>query len=523
MAADNLPRVTYSNIGVDFAPVHDRLDALIPDFKKGLRRSWPNLIGGRADREGKAYEAVSPIDNRMTLGEFVEATPGAVDRAVHAAKAAYPAWSGIAWPERVAILRRVASILAQRKYELGIACLIEVGKSRIEAMGEAEESHDLIAYYCDEMERNRGFTRDMARAFPQEATSVHLRPAGVFGVIAPFNFPLALSVSMIAGALLGGNTVVYKPSPKAGLTGSLLVEAFTEAGVPPGVVNLLCGEAAGRLLVDHPLLDGVAFTGSHAVGMEIFRKMAAGPYARPVVVEMGGKNPAYVTAKADIDVAADGVMRSAFGLQGQKCSACSVAYVEASVHDRFVALLAEKTAKLKMGNPEQRDVYMGPVIDAESGARFGKAVAAARRDGSVFAGGTRRTGDLFERGWYVEPTIVGGLPPDHALLRDELFLPFVAIARCENLGDGLTRGNAVPYGLTAGVYTTDKKELDYFFAHAEAGVLYANRRSGATTGAWPGIQTFCGWKGSGATSKGGLGPFYLPQFMREQSRTVMGA
>ena len=521
MTGDNLPRVTYSNIGVDFAPVHDTLDRRIPDFKRSLGRSWPNVIGGRADREGRAYTAVSPIDDRVVLGEFVEATPEAVDRAVRAAKQAFPAWSMLPWTERVAVLRRAASVLAQRKYELGIACLIEVGKSRLEAMGEAEESHDLIAYYCDEMERNHGFARDMARAFPQEATSVHLRPVGVFGVIATFNFPLALSVSMIAGALLGGNTVVYKPSPKAGLTGSLLIEALTEAGVPPGVVNLICGETAGRLLVDHPALDGVAFTGSHAVGLEIVRKMAAGPYARPVIVEMGGKNPAYVMASADLDTAAEGVMRSAFGLQGQKCSACSVAYVDASVHDRFVALLAGKTVALTIGNPERRDIYMGPVIDPEAGARFVGSVEAALRDGAVAAGGRRRRGDLFDRGFYLEPTIVTGLPRDHALLRDELFLPFIAVARCENLADGIGRGNAVPYGLTAGVYTTDQAELDYFFAHAEAGVLYANRRSGATTGAWPGIQTFCGWKGSGATGKGGLGPFYLQQFMREQSRTIM--
>ena len=523
MSGDNLPRVTYSNVGVDFTPVHDKLDGLIPDFKKGLGRSWPNLVGGRADRDGVVYKAASPIDDRIVLGEFIEAAPAAIDRAVAAAKAAYPAWSSLAWQERVSVLRRVAGILARRKYELGIACLIEVGKSRMEAMGEAEESHDLIAYYCDEMERNQGFTRDMARAFPQEGTLVTLRPVGCFGVIAPFNFPLALSVSMIAGALLGGNTVVYKPSPKAGLTGGLLVEALHEAGVPPGVVNLVCGEAAGRRLVDHPGLDGVAFTGSHAVGMEIFRKMAAGAYARPVVVEMGGKNPAYVTARADLDVAAEGVMRSAFGLQGQKCSACSVAYVDAAVHDRFVALLAEKTARLKMGNPEQRDVYMGPVIDAEAGARFETSVAAARRDGTVIAGGVRRKGDPFDHGQYVEPTIVGGLPAAHALLRDELFLPFLAVVRCEGLAEGIAQGNKVPYGLTAGVYSTDKTELDYFFAHAEAGVLYANRRSGATTGAWPGIQTFCGWKGSGVSNKGGLGPFYLPQFMREQSRTIMGA
>lgn len=521
--SDNLPRVTYSNIGVDFTPVHDKLDRLIPEFKAGLGRSWPNIIGGRADRDGMPYRAASPIDDRVILGEFIAASPGAVDRAVKAAKAAYPAWSGLTWQARVAALRRGAEILARRKYELGIACLIEVGKSRLEAMGEIEECHDLVAYYCDEMERNAGFTRDMARAFPQEATSVTLRPVGVFGVIAPFNFPLALSVGMMTGALLGGNTVVYKPSPKAGLTGGLLVEAMNEAGLPPGAVNLVCGENAGRLIVDHPDLDGVAFTGSHEVGMEIFRKMAAGRYARPVVVEMGGKNPAYVTAKADLDVAADGVMRSAFGLQGQKCSACSVAYVETPVFNDFLELLRTKTAKLKLGNPEERDVYMGPVIDAAAGERFARAVAEARKHGRIVAGGSRRTGDLADHGQYVEPTIVADLPEGHAFYRDELFLPFVVVAPCVSLEDGIARGNRVAYGLTAGVYSKDQAELDHFFAHAEAGVLYANRRSGATTGAWPGIQTFCGWKGSGVTNKGGLGPFYVQQFMREQSRTIMGA
>jgi 1-pyrroline-5-carboxylate dehydrogenase len=418
-------------------------------------------------------------------------------------------------------LRRAAEILARRKYDLGIAGLIEVGKSRIEAMGESEEAHDLVAYYCDEMEANRGFARDMRRAFPNEATSVQLRPVGVFGVIAPFNFPAALSIAMITGALLGGNTVVYKPAPQAGLTGVLLVEALHEAGVPAGAVNLICGEESGRALADHPGLDGIAFTGSHAVGMEIFRKFASRPYARPVVVEMGGKNPAYVSAKADLDLAADGVMRSAFGLSGQKCSACSVAYVDRKVHDEFVALLSPKTAKLKIGNPEQRDIYMGPVIDAEAGARFDAAVARAGKDGHVAAGGRRLKGDLFDRGVYVEPTIVTGLPAAHPLVTDELFLPFLAVRPCTGLEAGLAEGNKVLYGLTAGVYTRDQAELDLFFATAEAGVLYANRRSGATTGAWPGIQTFCGWKGSGVTNKGGLGPFYVPQFMREQSRTAM--
>ncbi|MBI3452463.1 MAG: aldehyde dehydrogenase family protein [Rhodospirillales bacterium] len=521
MSPDNLPRVTYSNIGVDFTPLHDMLDAAIPAFKRGLGVFHPNLIAGKADWDGRRYRERSPIDDRLLVGEFVEATAAAVDRAVKAAKRAFAAWAATPWPERVATLRRAADILARRKYDLGIACLIEVGKSRLESMGEAEEAHDLIAYYCDEMERNRGFARDMRRAFPQEATSLVLRPVGVFGVIAPFNFPAALSINMIAGALLGGNTVVYKPAPQAGLAGRLLVDALIEAGLPAGAINLLCGEAAGRRLANHPGLDGIAFTGSHAVGMEIYRKFAKGVYARPVVVEMGGKNPAYVTAKADLDAAAEGVMRSAFGLQGQKCSAWSVVYVERAAHKDFLHLLRDKTAKLKIGDPESRDVYMGPVIDAEAGRRYARAVAAARKAGKVVCGGERLKGDPYNHGCYVTPTVVAGLPDGHRLNRDELFLPFVSVVPCSSLADGIARGNRVVYGLTAGVYSDDAGEIDFFFNTAEAGVLYANRRSGTTTGAWPGIQTFCGWKGSGVSGKGGLGPFYLPQFMREQSRTAM--
>jgi 1-pyrroline-5-carboxylate dehydrogenase len=523
MSTDNLPRVTYSNIGVDFSPLHDMLDRAIPEFRKGLGQHHPNRIAGRADEEGRRYEVRSPIDDRVRIGSFVEASAGAVDRAVAAAKMAYPAWSHMAWQDRVKVMRRAAAIIARRKYDLGIACLIEVGKSRLEAMGEAEETHDLIAYYCDEMEANKGYVRDMRRAFPSEATSVQLRPVGVFGVIAPFNFPTALSTAMISGALLGGNTVVYKPAPQTALTGVMLVEALHEAGVPPGAVNLICGEESGRALADHPGLDGIAFTGSHAVGMEIFAKFADRSYARPVVVEMGGKNPAYVSAKADLDAAAEGVMRSAFGLSGQKCSACSVAYVERRVHDEFVDLLRARTATLKIGNPEQRDVYMGPVVDAEAAARFDNAVAQAGRDGKVVAGGRRLRGDVFEHGAYVEPTIVTGLPSGHSLIAEELFLPFLAVRPYDTLQAGIAEGNTVRYGLTAGIYTQYKAELDLFFNRAEAGVLYANRRSGATTGAWPGIQTFCGWKGSGVSNKGGLGPYYLPQFMREQSRTVMEA
>lgn len=519
----DLPRVTYSNVGTDFTPVHDFVDQRIPLFKQQrLGHSWSNMIGGRDDEDGVRYTANSPINRDLVLGEFVAASPSAVERAVTAAKTAFPGWTSRSWKDRVRILRKAADLLNDRKYDLGVACLLEVGKSRMEAIGEAEEAVDLVSYYCDEMERNDGFARPLERAFPQEETRDVTRGIGVFGVIAPFNFPLALSMNMMTGALATGNTVVYKPSPMAGLTGSMLVEILHEAGLPSGVVNLVCGGAeVGSALVDDPRLAGVVFTGSHAVGMAIYRKLAQGSYARPAIVEMGGKNPAYVTAQADLEVAATGVMRSAFGLQGQKCSACSKVYVQHQVYDEFMNLLVDKSRALRVGNPEERDVFMGPLINEQAFQRFQTACRDAEDTGRVVLGGEALSGGLCDKGYYVPPTVIRDMPAEHRLNREELFLPFLSAQGFDSLSEAIADGNSVLYGLTAGIYTEDDNELDIFLTTAEAGALYANRASGATTGAWPGIQSFCGWKGSGVTSKGGLGPYYLPQFMREQSHTIM--
>lgn len=241
---------------------------------------------------------------------------------------------------------------------------------------------------------------------------------------------------------------------------------------------------------------------------------------RPVLAEMGGKNPAFVTPSADLAAAASGVARSAFGLSGQKCSALSKAYVHREIMDDFLTALVATTSKLVVGDPRRREVFVGPVIDEAALGRFTRASAEARSDGQVLAGGTQVTGDGFERGPYVEPTIVTGLERDHRINRDELFMPFMSVLPFGDLDDAIADANRSAYGLTAGVYTKDQAELDRFLNSIEAGVLYANRASGATTGAWPGFQTFCGWKGSGITGKGGLGRWYVPQFMREQSHTI---
>jgi 1-pyrroline-5-carboxylate dehydrogenase len=232
---------------------------------------------------------------------------------------------------------------------------------------------------------------------------------------------------------------------------------------------------------------------------------------------MGGKNPAIVTAHADLGKAAEGVARAAYGLSGQKCSACSRAVVVDAVHDEFVERLAAFAAGLRIGDPADRETFLGPVVNEAAVARFTAAADAARRDGRIAGGGGRPD----RPGLFVDPTVVAGLPHGHALERDELFLPFVTVTRVASLDEALAEANAPDYGLTAGIFSEDAGEVARFLDEIEAGVVYVNRRAGATTGAWPGTQTFCGWKSSGSTGKGGLGRHYVPQFMREQSRTVV--
>jgi 1-pyrroline-5-carboxylate dehydrogenase len=327
---------------------------------------------------------------------------------------------------------------------------------------------------------------------------------------------------MASAALVAGNAVVLKPSPMAGLSGSLIAECFAAGGLPDGVLNIVMGDdATGRAIVESPGIDGIAFTGSHEVGMGILRQMTGGPYARPMLGELGGKSPSYVSAKANLEDAVAGVGESAFGLQGQRCTTNSVCFVERSAYDDFVSALTERTSALNIGDPRERQTYMGPVLSEKSAARWQRAVEAARQHGRIVLGGERLAGGFYNRGAYVPPTIVVDLPDGHDLYRRELFAPFLAIRPYDSLPEAIRLGNSVDAGLAAGIFSKDAAEVDYFAENVQAGVLYANRALGATTGAWPGVQSFCGWKGSGTTGKGGLGSWYVPQFMREQCRTFM--
>ncbi len=264
-------------------------------------------------------------------------------------------------------------------------------------------------------------------------------------------------------------------------------------------------------------MDGFTFTGSYRVGMEIFAKVAAGPRPRPVITEMGGKNPAIVSDKANLDMAAEGVIRAAFGLTGQKCSACSRVYVHEAVKDIFVAKLVALAEQVKVGDPTLRDNWMGPVINRRAYESYRSHVAELRARGRILTGGET----LDAKGFYVAPTVVDELPADHYLWQQELFLPIVAVTAYGTFDEAIARANDVPFGLTAGCYSEDRTEARTFLDNIEAGVIYVNRHTSATTGAWPGYQPFGGWKGSSNTSKGAGGAYYLQQYLREQSQTVV--
>jgi len=518
-----LPRVTYANAGADFAALHAVVDRELPRFEgRTLGHDHANLIGDGTDPGGTRYEVASPIDTRLVLGTLVAADAAAVDRAVQAARRAQPGWRATRWTTRVALLRRAAAALRRDRLEHAMAAVLEVGKSRLEALGEVEEAIDLIEYYCDRVEEAGGWERVLREGPGGESGHDRLRPYGVFAVVSPFNYPFALAIGMTTGALLGGNCVVFKPTAGAALSAPALARAWREAGLPPGVFNMVCGDRdVGRMLCGHPGVDGIAFTGSHAVGMELLRASVAGAHARPVLAELGGKNPAFVDASADLDAAASGVARSAFGLTGQKCSALSRVYVHRDVREAFVERLLAVTARLSVGDPRLAGTFTGPVVAEASAPRFEAAMREARAAGAtVLAGGERLRGGPFDHGAYLASTVVADLPPGHPIARDELFVPLLALQSFEHLDDAIADANRSALGLTAGIYARDAQALERFFDTIEAGVLYANRASGATTGAWPGFQTFCGWKGSGATGKGGLGPHYVQQFMREQSRTI---
>jgi 1-pyrroline-5-carboxylate dehydrogenase len=515
-------RVTYATLSADNEELHAAYEVGLRLASSWLGADIPVYVSGQPRTDGPQFTVTSPGNLSLTLGRVHSATPADVEDAVRAASGAAGRWARTPWPQRVAVLRGAADLISERSNELAALMSLEAGKNRLEALGDVEEAADLIRYYCQQVEDSDGFTAAMGTLNPREKNVSVLRPYGVWAVISPFNFPMALAAGPAGAALAAGNTVILKPSPQGSFTAAKLYECFRDAGLDPDVFHLLPGgDDVGAALVAHPGVSGLTFTGSYAVGMSIYRQFSTA-YPKPVICEMGGKNPAIVSARADLDVAADGVARSAFGLSGQKCSACSRVYVQRDVLEEFVAKLAERAGSLIVGDPTSREAFLGPVINAESVARFKRAVEHARSAGEVVAGGNvlRGAGALPD-GYYLAPTVVTGLADDDWIFRDELFVPLVAVAPYDTLDEALALANATDLGLTAGFFSADPGEVEEFLGEIQAGVVYVNRAAGATTGAWPGVQPFGGWKGSGSAGKAGGGLYYVQQYLREQSRTVV--
>jgi 1-pyrroline-5-carboxylate dehydrogenase len=518
-------RLTYATMFDPPERLHTCYDSALAGLKAGFGREYPLLIGGKERRTAEKFQDTSPIDTSWVLGVFQKGTAKDAADAIAAAKKAAPGWARTRWQERVRLLRKAAVLISERGCEFAALDSLEVGKNRMEALGDVEETADLIAYYCDQMEQHDGFVRplldDPLIGFTSANRSV-LRPYGVWVVISPFNFPVALAGGPAGAALVAGNTVVFKPATDTPWTGYFLARCFLDAGLPEGVFNFVTGPGAtcGQQLISSNDVDGITFTGSYEVGMRIIRAFAAeGRWPRPCIAEMGGKNPVIVSRNADLDDAAIGCLRSAFGLQGQKCSAASRIFIEKPAYDGFVERLIALTKAITVGDPTVRENWMGPVISLGAAQAYEGFCDELRQGGRILSGGRRVTVGALAKGAFCAPTIAEA-PEIHRLWKHEMFLPVTMVAPVASLEEAMRRANDVDYGLTAGFYGT-KKEAEWFFDHVEAGVCYANRPQGATTGAWPGHQPFGGWKGSGSTGKSAGSFYYLPQFLREQSRTFV--
>ena len=521
LAPDKM-KVTYTTSAADMDRIHQAFDQALERVRSECEKEYPIYINGKEVRsDAPPIVDTSPINNELVLGRFTSANVEHVDQAIESAYRARRKWEQLGWKKRVAIMREAAELIRKNKFELAACMSLEVGKSRLESLGDAEESADLIDYYAWQMENAKGFRQKMNKLTPIEDNTDLLRPFGVFVCISPFNFPLALACGMSSAALVTGNTLVFKPAQDTPWTGLRLYHIYRKAGVPEDVLHFISGRGSviGDALWRHPKVAGVVFTGSKEVGMNIFKGFSA-KWVKPCLTELGGKNPCIVMDSADLDAAAEGVMKSAWGLQNQKCSACSRVYVHKKVAGEFTAKLIEKTKAMSIGDPTERDVFFGPVINQNAVRTFERAVELAKKDGKILVGGGRMAEGAFAKGYYLEPTIVK-VPLSSEVFMEEYFVPLLAIGEIDSLGQGIEESNKAEYGLTAGIFSKNEEEVEKFFDEIETGVTYANKRSGATTGAWPGAQPFCGWKGSGSSGKGGCGPYYVMQFMREQSRTVI--
>jgi len=498
---------------------HEQFEKAVEQVKNNLNKEYPLIINGKEFFSKIQFEVKSPSDTTIIVAKFPKGTANDTNNAIKSAKNAFFEWSNTPYPTRAKIFRECADLFSKQKFRLSAIMSFENGKTRIEAMGDVDEAIDFMRFYAYQLEINKGYSKETEHPNPKEKTRTILKPYGVWGIIAPFNFPSAIAIGMTTGALITGNTAVLKPASDTPLSSFEFVKAIYKK-LPAGAINFVTGPGGvvGKTLIESPDVDGIAFTGSREVGMSGYKTFTQNE-TKPFISEMGGKNPTIVTKHADLDKATDGVIRAAFGYGGQKCSACSRVYVQKEIADKFIEKLVEKTKALKIGLPWKKDVFLGPIINEAAKKKFGAAVELAKKDGEILVGGTILNDSQYQNGYYVAPTIVTKLPRDHKLMKEELFLPFLCVDQYDDFDEAINLANQSEYGLTAGIFSNDKKQVDDFFDKIQAGTVYANRAASATTAALVSSQPFVGWKHSGSTGKGAGGEHYLEQFMRAQTQT----
>jgi len=495
--------------------------AAIEKVKSELGREYPLVIGGERIRTENKFDSINPANRTQVVGSLQKATKELANRAVETAYDSFQTWRNLPAEERAQLLFRVAELMRQRKHELSAWMIYEVAKTWPEADGDTAEAIDFCEFYAHEMLRY---------ASPQPLTKItgeenHLEyiPLGVGAVIPPWNFPCAIMAGMTAAAVVTGNTVVLKPSSDAPTIAYKFFELLEEAGMPPGVVNFMTGSGAevGDVIVDHPQTRFIAFTGSKEIGLRINERGAkvhdGQLWIKRVVAEMGGKDAIIVADDADLDEAATGVVQSAFGFQGQKCSACSRAIIDARIYDPMIEKISERAAKIKLGDSFDANTTMSAVINEKAFKSINGYIEKGKQEGGrVITGG----GSDGEQGFFIEPTVIADVKPGSTIEQEEIFGPVLAVIKADDYDDALRIANDTQFGLTGAVYSTDEAKLERARNEFHVGNLYLNRKC---TGAMVGVHPFGGFNMSGTDSKAG-GRDYLLLFMQAKvSSAKVGA
>lgn len=485
--------------------------AAIAKVQSELGREYPLVIGGeRITTEGK-LESINPANRTQVVGKFQKATKELASRAVETAHQTFQTWKHTSPADRAAIVFRVAEILRERKHELSAWMIHEVAKTWAEADGDTAEAIDFCEFYAREMLRY-GAPQPLVPIKGEENVLEYI-PLGVGAVIPPWNFPLAIMAGMTVASFVTGNTVVLKPSSDAPTIAYKFFEILEEAGLPPGVVNFMTGSGAevGDVVVDHPQTRYIAFTGSKEVGLRINERAAkvheGQIWIKRVVAEMGGKDAIIVADDADLEEAATGVVQSAFGFQGQKCSACSRAIIDATVYDQMLEKIVERTEKLKVGEPTDLSTSMSAVINQKAFRSINEYIEKGKAEGGrVIAGG----GADGEKGFFIDPTVIADVKPGDTIEQQEIFGPVLAVIKANGFDDALKIANGTEFGLTGAVYSADEAKLARARREFHVGNLYLNRKC---TGALVGVHPFGGFNMSGTDSKAG-GRDYLLLFLQ---------